>query len=645
MLGNRIIRLLRQYGPPLLVLLLLSGFLLACRGRVQTEFPVLEPQNGVVDAREVDFTDGVYHIVNRWDYWPGQLLTPDELSAPDAPQKGDAASRDNTLGTWRLELLAEPETYLTLCSFSIDYGTRVFVDGREVRNIGYVSDDPAEAVPMMRYMTLPLYSGADGRIEIVYQYANFIHRDGGFIQNTLISTPENIDEYQRGLTFWSLLLGSGLMFYAFYFLLGAAFQKSREYAALALCCVVIALRNHFFFGEYLLGAGYDFILHYRLTILDASLIAASALILFWAFFPQVGVRSRRAAAVSAAVFALLLACHFLLNTKLLLPLCIFCCSASVLVFIVFVFRFVRHLRRQRLTALDTLTVAAIALFVGTLIWEGLNEGSNSMVNHFGVSPLAMVVCILILNVVINTRLMTQEALLRETQQRNELLGQVNEMNRDFLRTVAHELKTPLTVISGYAQLMKRQMDKNVLPDNAPQRLEIIRQESDRLAEIVTRLMDYTYGSSREAELTAVDVSALLESAGAVLRPVCEKRGNALTLADESRCRVHGNFELLLQVLINLVVNASRHTENSVIAVETADAGDAVVFRVRDNGHGIAPEAVPHIFERGFTTTEGQGLGLAICSDTVALHGGTLELESTGAQGSCFRFTVPKEDEA
>ena len=605
---------------------------------------MLEPQDGVVDARGVDFDEGVYHIVNRWDYWPGQLLSPAQLASPDAPQKTNGADIDDRLGTWRLVLFAKPETYLSLCGFSIDYGTRVFVNGREMRNIGFVSEDPAEAVPMVRYMTLPLYSGADGRIEIVYQYSNFLHNDGGFIQNTLISTPGNVEEYQRGLTLWSLLLGGGLMFFAFNFLLGAAFQKNREYAALALCCAVIALRDQFFFGEHLLSAGFDFVLYYRLLVLDASLIPVSALILFWAFFPQVGSRNRRTRTVYAALFAVLTACHFIVGTKQLVPLCYICCILCVPLFFIMIYRFVRHFRTARFTAQDAFTFAAIALFIVMLVWEGLNTGHDSAINHFGVTPLAMVICILILNAVINSRLQAQAVLLREAKQRNELLGQVNEMNRDFLRTVAHELKTPLTVISGYAQLMGRQLEKGALADSAPQRLETIRQEADRLAEIVTRLTDYTYGNTRETELTAVDVRALFENTGAVLRPVCAKRGNTLIFSDNADFRVHGSFELLQQVLINLVVNASRHTENGEITVEAADAGGSVEFRVRDNGEGIAPDAVPYIFEKGFTTTNGQGLGLAICKETVAMHGGTLALESTGPQGSCFRFTMPKEEE-
>ena len=456
-----LLKLLGRYVLPLLALLFSVCFLLLCHSRVRILFPVLRPQDGVLDAREVDFTGDVYHIINQWDYWPGVLLTPADIASPDAPQKETGSFIDDRLGTWRVVLLTQPETYLTLCGFSIDYGTRVFVNGREARNFGFVSDDPAKAVPMVRYMTLPLYSGEDGRVEIVCQYSNFVHKGGGFIQNALISTPENIDEYRRGLTLWSLLLAGGLTFFSLNFLLGAAVRKSREYSALAFCCALIAFRNHFFFGEYLLGAGYDFILHYRLTILDASLIPFSLLWLFSAFFPQAVGEKRRGPFILTAAYAMLTVCHFVIGTQQLVPLCWVCCVVGVMFLVVYLYRFIRYFRKVRLTAPDALTFAAFALLIGLLVYEGLNVGSNAAMNHFGVSPVATVGCILILNVVINTRLEKQAMLLRETRLQNELLGKTNEMNRDFLRTVSHELKNTLTVIPGYAQLMERQMEKGI----------------------------------------------------------------------------------------------------------------------------------------------------------------------------------------
>ena len=141
-------------------------------------------------------------------------------------------------------------------------------------------------------------------------------------------------------------------------------------------------------------------------------------------------------------------------------------------------------------------------------------------------------------------------------------------------------------------------------------------------------------------MMAVDVGELLNSVRSVMAPVCEKKKNTLTLSSLCENNVRGNAELLLQILINLIVNSCRHTENGNISVQVSEDGRNAVFTVADTGSGIPPEAVPHIFEKGFTTGSGNGLGLAICMETVELHEGTLELVSTGAEGTTFRFTVP-----
>ena len=187
--------------------------------------------------------------------------------------------------------------------------------------------------------------------------------------------------------------------------------------------------------------------------------------------------------------------------------------------------------------------------------------------------------------------------------------------------MAHELRTPLSVISGYAQLTEMQIQKGKLSPQTPERLQTIRSEADRLGAMVANLMAYTYGNARDAELHMVDPKELLHNAALIAEPVCEKKNNRLVTACETACMLHGNFELLLQVLINMIVTASRHT-----------------------GTGIAPDVAEHIFERGYTTDGGNGLGLAICMDTVHMHGGDMTLAATGPGGTTFRFTIPKEKE-
>lgn len=633
--------ILRRSLPPALALLLVVAFLLYCESRVQTEFPGLYPQDGVLDAREVDFSADVYHLVNHWDYYPGQLLSPELFSDPaSAPKKDNDAPLNATKGTWRLRIQAKPHTYLSLCSYSIDYSTRIFVNGQEVRSIGYVSDDPAQAIPKGRYVTLPLYFDANGETEIIYQYANYMHKDGGFIQHTLISTPENIDEYQRGLSLNAMTISGGLMMLCFYFLFCAAFQRNREYAALALCCLIIALRNQFFFVQHLLPADISFSIEYRLVILDVSWIPMATVFLLAAFFPR--STGKKPLLAFACLCLVLSALHFILDTHDLVLLCHICYYACLPFALWFLLRLFRSFRMQRPGAPEGIALLAILFFTFMLIREGMATGSNSSVNHFGITPLAMLVCILLLAIVNNEKISRQMAQLREARQRNELLLQINATNNDFLRTVAHELKTPLTVISGYAQLIERQMKRDQLSEKTPERLETIHSEADRLAEMVSQLMDYTYGKAKTAEMTAVKIDDLFRSASAIMTPVCEKKQNVLTFQNDSASHIHGNAELLLQVLINLIVNASRHTDGGQITVNASDAEGFVSFTVTDTGSGIAPEAEPHIFEKGYSTDDSRGLGLAICADTVRLHGGELSLASTSPEGSVFRFSVPKE---
>ena len=637
----RMTRVLRRYLLPVLVLLLVAAFYSACGSRVQTEFPVLRPEDGLLDAREVDFSSGVYHLVNSWDYYPGQILSPDAFSdSVTAPEKDNEAPLDANKGTWRLRIQAQPNTWLSLCSYSIDYSTRIFVNGKEVRNIGSVSDDPAQAIPKVRYVTLPLYFDETGETEIIYQYANYVHNDGGFIQSTVISTPENIDEYQRGLSLNAMVLSGGLMMLFFYFLFCAAFQKNREYAALALCCLIIALRNQYFFAQHLMPETTSFFIEYRLVILDVSWIPMATVFLLAAFFP--GATGKKLLLVFASLCLVLSVLHFILDTHDLVLLCHICYYTCLPVMLCFLFRLFLSFRKRKPNILDGIALLAILFFTFMLIREGMATESNSSVNHFGITPLAMVVCILLLAIVNNEKISRQMAQLQEERQRNELLLQMNATNNDFLRTVAHELKTPLTVISGYAQLMERQMEIGSLSDKTPERLKTIQNEADRLAEMVSRLMDYTYGQAKTADMTAVNIDELFRSASAIMTPVCAKKNNALTFQNNSTSQLHGNQELLLQVLINLIVNASRHTEDGQITVNARDNVGAVEITVSDTGEGIAPEAAPHIFEKGYSTDDSRGLGLSICADTVRLHGGTLELAETGEDGTTFRFTIPKE---
>lgn len=624
------------------MLILIYLLYLYVQGRLRTRFPEVTPQDGILDVREVSFENTIYSLNNNWDYYPGKLYEPKDFEdEANVPRKAAPGEKDVHVGTYRLKILAQPDLYLEIGSYSIDYGMRIFVNGTVVRNIGYVSDDPDKAKPHGGYVVYPVYTGESGEVEIIYQYSNFIHNEGGFIQATVISTPKNIEEYKRGIALNAMFVSCGLLFLSFYFLLCALYQESREHYALAFSCFVIAFRNQFFTFEHLLSPNRDFLLWYRVFILIVTLLPAVAFYLLAAFYPK--VMKRGIVLTFTGMFAVLTVLHFTMDTRDLPTLCRYSYYVCVPFLIIFLVKLIRYFRREvKINALEIITLFAILFYIVVVIREGLTTGSNSRVAHYGITPFASFVCSMLLSINISVKLQRQRIQLAEQQHKNEILEQVNVVNKEFLRTVAHELRTPLTVISGYAQLMERQIDKDVPLDQAKEKLNTISSEADRLGNIVTKLMDYTYGSKNATEFGSVSVDELLKGAKSVLMPVCHKRNNRLETDNRCTFNIHGNFELLLQVLINLVVNASRHAENGVVKITVSDGDGFAEFLVSDTGTGINAEDAPHVFERGFTTGSGKGLGLSICKETIQMHGGTIELASSGSTGTTFRFTVPKE---
>ena len=189
-----------------------------------------------------------------------------------------------------------------------------------------------------------------------------------------------------------------------------------------------------------------------------------------------------------------------------------------------------------------------------------------------------------------------------------------------------------------------QLAAHHISDETPGNLKTIQQEAQRLADMVTRLMEYSYGRKSELSFGRVIVPELLENVDAIAAPMCLKNGNTVKIAADSCADVHGNFEMLLQIFINLVVNANKNTQNGTIAIRASDMerDEFVLFRVEDTG--ISPEDLPHIFEQGFSASGSSGLGLTICREAVEAHGGEIWVERTGPEGTVFAFTVLKEGE-
>jgi two-component system NtrC family sensor kinase len=207
--------------------------------------------------------------------------------------------------------------------------------------------------------------------------------------------------------------------------------------------------------------------------------------------------------------------------------------------------------------------------------------------------------------------------------------------------VAHEVNTPLAVISTYSQMLAKQISGDT--QKAPL-LEKIARQTFRASEIVNSLLNFSRTSP--TEFVSVDLNKVIRETLTLLEHQLAKAGlDVKTSLEEALPRVKGNPGRLQQVFLNLFLNARDAMESGgTLAVCTATEGDRVRVSVADSGAGIAPENIARIFDPFFTTKgarKGTGLGLSVSYGIVREHGGDIKVESTPGAGTRFELSFPQ----
>jgi heavy metal sensor kinase len=226
------------------------------------------------------------------------------------------------------------------------------------------------------------------------------------------------------------------------------------------------------------------------------------------------------------------------------------------------------------------------------------------------------------------------------------LQKAYETERHFVDYAAHEMQTPLTVLRGNLELAL-QKDRSaedyreVLVSNLSQVERLI-----RLTKALLTLARFTSGRP-PVHLEPVKLEPLMRDLIEDLSLLAADRDIRLALHAQSAPLVLGDELGLKQLMINLLSNALRHTDpGGIVTVSLASSGDTVKVTVQDNGHGIDPQHLPHLFDRFYRVdrgtsrnAEGTGLGLPIAKEIVAAHQGTITVDSAVGKGSTFTITL------
>lgn len=233
------------------------------------------------------------------------------------------------------------------------------------------------------------------------------------------------------------------------------------------------------------------------------------------------------------------------------------------------------------------------------------------------------------------------------QRRAEELAELDRAKTVFFSNISHEFRTPLTLIMGPVDDLRRR------PDTDPatrEELDVIHRNGLRLGKLVNSLLDFSRleAGRMQARYEPVDLAAVTAELASVFRSAVEKAGLRLTVdcppLDQPVYIDRGMWE---KVVLNLLSNALKFTFDGAIDVSVRGERGHAIVSVTDTGIGVAAEQIPRLFERFHRienarsrSNEGSGIGLALVQELVALHRGTITAHSTEGEGTRFTITLP-----
>jgi signal transduction histidine kinase len=227
--------------------------------------------------------------------------------------------------------------------------------------------------------------------------------------------------------------------------------------------------------------------------------------------------------------------------------------------------------------------------------------------------------------------------------------EANRLKDEFLATLSHELRTPLNAILGYAQMLSRGV---LNPDRQSRAVTVLTRNAESLKQIIDDVLDVSRIISGKLRLNVkpVDLAEIVRNAMATTQPAADAKGVALQMViDPAVAPVSGDPDRLQQVVWNLLSNAVKFTPGGGhVQLRLECDGPSVHIVATDDGQGVDPAFLPHIFER-FRQADsrfsrehgGLGIGLSIVRELVELHGGSVSASSDGpGAGATFRVTLP-----
>lgn len=231
------------------------------------------------------------------------------------------------------------------------------------------------------------------------------------------------------------------------------------------------------------------------------------------------------------------------------------------------------------------------------------------------------------------------------------LSNLDKMRKDLIANISHDLRTPLTMIKGYGEVMR-----DIPGEMTPENMQVIIDETERLTSLVNDILDASRAMSESGALK-MEVFSLTQAVKETVSRfshLCEKDGYRIIFECGRDVKVKADRARILQVIYNLIGNAINYTgDDKTVQIRLTDPNSNGVcrFSVTDSGEGIPEEELPMIWERYYKSgsfhkrpSQGSGIGLSIVKNVLALHGARFGVNSTVGVGSTFWFELKEDSE-
>ena len=647
--------------PVLLAALLTAAVLAALVKLTGTIGPRLNcvtvaEQKGVYDLTDIGDLEGTIALLTPGTaYYPNTYLEPKnaDTAVPESIHRYKELRADYLSQKFILRLPDNSDVYMLTFSLSGRHAMRVYVNGRLAGQAGRPGTTKEETEVWENNITC--YGAAvNGKMEIILNSAQFYHakRGASLAQLSLSKSGAVPDMFfydrMKGILTVGVFLSAAAMLTALYLLLSPV--RANLYFAMA--SVIMALRELLRSKAWIyfpIPGNLSFMLEYMsmvlLTIFLSLYLGQYAI----GRFLQ-GVRYT--AIIGSCVYGVCLLfgdsifyTSVLKYYQLLLMLCI-------VPGIIRLFWNMRRPTKEQSVAIYGIGVFYIAAVYDILLYSGfLGDGLKLPISENAMVVFALTQAFSLF--LMNSRVLGEA---KETERKlaaeKEALEDLNRMKTKFLGNISHELKTPLTVMSGYAQTIRQLAQGPGKLDNekVAHRMKLISSEAERLSLMVGQILDVTRMEEgrMSMELKPCYVDEIIHGAVETHYPMLNKNANRLEIQIERGLpAVNADSARISQVIVNLISNAVRFTANGLITISAKREDAHILICVTDTGSGINREQLPYIFERyyhrqksGGGQDTGTGLGLYICRNIVEQHGGSIWLESEEGRGTSVFFTLP-----